>query len=166
MSDVLHQIERVEMVFNRKIPRAELHSLMLGHGFRSIDDAYILESKTKTKPWQTSTQLSVDVFRGSEPIYETEEDIADGEASFCTSLRIGYLLASHTASTIPQVVEVISQLQSATDGRLKMDGAVVSARVIQEAWLSFADELSQRGFPAGSEELAVEIHMFNQRRRG
>ena len=157
--DEFHEREVVNLRTAATCSRVDLHRFLLGLGFTSEDDYYYFDRPKSIPRWQSLTLLSVDVLRAGEPIYETEDDVQDGETTDWDCLQIGYLLATLPTQCIDDATALIETIAQRFRLTIWYQDAQTEAATLRQNWAAIADRLRKDFAEPGSEDLQILIRL-------
>lgn len=152
-----HEEETVFLRSPQPQQRTALDRWLRQRGFQAVDDFYNLKRKGRCEPWQTSTIVTLSIRRDGDDVYETEEDLAEGEATTWDELKADYLLATLPRDCIVPLVCEIEALATAFNLSIKYLGEPVDSGELLNRLNAIADQLSRDWDEPGSESLAILI---------
>jgi hypothetical protein len=152
-----HEVEIVELRAAGPQPRAVLHKILKALGYQSIDDFYAIRRSGQVLPWQSIFTMTLDVELAGNAVYETEEDVAEGEASEWDRLVAKYFMAGLPSDFIGPFVQAVTKLSEELNLDLVRDGRKVSPDELQAELVGIAQWLDENYFEAGSKNLGILI---------
>lgn len=155
--EYFHEKEVMQLKALAPLRRKDLHEYLMSKGFKSEDDFYCLGRDDKAKPWQSISVLSIDIFLGDDPIYETKEDIEESEGSVWDRLEVSYLLASLPENYIEVSCSNIFEIAEKFGLSVYHKGIEKDKKGLIDTFVSYAKELSENYSKPGSEDLAIFI---------
>ena len=154
-----HEKETVLCKSSKPQIRKQLHKWLKARGYKSEDDFYFLKLKGKKQSWQSDSLMSVDVLLNENEVYETEDDIQEGNSSFWDTLKISYLMASHPREYISVFVNEIMEISNTFGLTIQFQSHEQSIDLLSTELNQIADELEQNWGGAGSKSLAIMIQL-------
>jgi hypothetical protein len=164
LSPDYHEKETVTLRAGEPHSRSSLHAWLRLRGFKSADDFYFLARTGRCEPWQSKTVVSVQVRLRALDVYETEEDIAEGNGTHWDELQAGYLLATLPGEWIEPFVKEIRLLAAEFALRVEHRGNEIDPSELAKRLNEVVDELTSNLHEPGSEQLAMEIERQYPRR--
>ncbi|MCX7113684.1 MAG: hypothetical protein NTX45_27110 [Proteobacteria bacterium] len=159
MNPSYHEKETILCKSNNPQVRKKLHNWLKQRGYKSEDDFYFLKRKGKIQSWQSDSLMSVDVLLNENEVYETEDDIQEGNSSFWDTLKISYLMASHPREYISVFVNEIMEISNTFNLTIQFHSQEKSIDLLSTELNQIADELEQNWGGAGSKSLAIMIQL-------
>jgi hypothetical protein len=140
---------------DRTRSRRDLHKLLLTQGFKSEDDFYYLPRKGGAS-WHAPAIAVVNVFLGDASIYETREDITDGD-SFWDRLEMEYLMCALPRMCIDQFMAECDAIVGEFALLANVDERLMNTAELRTYMQSLADSTANNFGEPGSEELCILV---------
>jgi hypothetical protein len=164
-SNKYHESTTIILKAGQEWTRKELHAFLIGLGFESEDDFYYYQ-RTGTFPiWQATNLLSIDVHLKGAEVYETKDDVAEGNSGTWDALVAEYLMASLPKELIASAVEMLFGISEEFSLQVLFGEKPVTRIELLRTLDAIAGELSANFDEPGSETLAILIELEYGRNR-
>lgn len=135
--------------------RRALHQFLKSRGFTSDDDFYYLPTEGAAA-WQSPAVMMLNVFSGSNSVYETEDDLAEEDGEW-DRLELEYPVYALTRKFIVKFVAECEAVCSRFGLSAFIDGELKSVSEVEAHLNSIAESTAQKFYEPGSEELALMV---------
>ncbi|MEQ1819948.1 MAG: hypothetical protein ABL871_15210 [Terricaulis sp.] len=135
-----------------KCSRRALHQFLKSRGFKSDEDLYYLPAEG-VAAWQSPAVALLSVFSNAGTVYETEEDIAEGDSEW-DRLELEYPICALAREFMAKFVAECDAICSRFALKAFISDESKSVPEIATHLNSIADRTARQFFEPGSEELA------------